>query len=172
MQIIKNTGYMWHRKYVNWQRGRQLIGLSESGKGKPENFADQSAIYALYDKEFRCIYVGQAGKGETKSLYDRLKDHAIRDYLFCRWERFSWWGFYSLENLKNNDYDSHFKIITDVNEVMNLFESLIIRINPPSLNMALGHLAGAEWFYQEAEFEEQKAEYDKLKKKYDSLKQK
>jgi len=72
MPIIQNTGHLWHKKYVNWQRGRQLVGVSESSPGKPVNFADQAAIYALYDKEFKCIYVGQVGSGETKGLYSRL----------------------------------------------------------------------------------------------------
>jgi hypothetical protein len=164
MPIIKSTGHFWHRRYVNWQNDRQLVGVSESSPGKPVNFEDQAAIYALYDKEFKCIYVGQAGSRETKGLYDRLKDHAIDDYLFCRWERFSWWGFYSLENLERQDYDKQFKISTDVNEIMDMVESMIIRVNPPTLNMALGKLTGVEWFYQEAEFEEQRAEYEQLRK--------
>ncbi len=172
MPIIKNTGYLWHRKYINWQSGRQLLGVSESHAGKPVNFADQAAIYALYDKDFKCIYVGQAGRGETKGLYDRLKDHALEDYLFCRWGRFSWWGFYSVENLEKQDYDKQFKINTNVNEIMDMVESLIIRVNPSTLNMALGKLKGVEWFYQEAEFEEQRAEYERLKKICSSIRKK
>jgi hypothetical protein len=172
MPIIKNTGHLWHRKYINWQNGNQLVGFSESKQGKAINFADQAAIYALYDKDFKCVYVGQAGSGETKGLYHRLRDHAIDDYLFCRWERLSWWGFYSVESLERHDYDKDFNLNTDVNEIMDVIESLIIRVNPPNLNMALGKLAGAEWFYQEAEFEEQRAEYEQLKKICGAMKHK
>ena len=35
MQIIKNVGYMWHRKYVNWQKGNELIGFLRSKRVKP-----------------------------------------------------------------------------------------------------------------------------------------
>ena len=34
MPIIKNIGYMWHRKYVNWEGTRELIGYPEIGKEK------------------------------------------------------------------------------------------------------------------------------------------
>ena len=83
MPIIKNTGHMWHRKYINWQKGDQLIGISESKPSRAVNFADQAAIYALYDIDFTCVYVGQAGSGETRGIYHRLRDHAINDYLSC-----------------------------------------------------------------------------------------
>jgi hypothetical protein len=172
MQIIKNAGYMWHRKYVNWQSGNELIGLPEAKQGKGVNFAAQTGIYALYDKIFRCVYVGQAGRGEIKGLYHRLKDHAISDHLFCRWERFSWYGFYSVKSLEKDNYNEEFKLETDINQIMDFAESLIIQINPPTLNMAGGCWSGVEWFYQEAEFEEQQAVYEQLKKICSSMKNK
>ena len=172
MPIIKNVGYMWHRKYVNWQKGNELIGFSEVKQGKAVNFADQAGIYALYDKDFKCVYVGQVGRGQIKGLYHRLKDHAISDYLFCRWERFSWFGFYSVKSLEQGYYSEEFKVNTDVNELMDVIESLIIRVNPPNLNMAGGGMGGAEWFYQEAEFEEQAAQHEQLNKICSSMKNK
>lgn len=164
MAIINNLGYMWHRKYVNWYSGSELIGVCEyppDKEGKPVNFADQAGIYVLYDKNFKCVYVGQAGGGRTQGLYHRLKEHAINDYLFCRWERFSWFGFGSVKGLEK-------EVNTNVNELMDFIESLIIFIVEPDLNMDRGFLAGdksgVKWFYQEAEYDEQKAEYEKLKK--------
>ncbi|MBM4147274.1 MAG: GIY-YIG nuclease family protein [Nitrospira sp.] len=172
MPIIKNAGYMWHRKYVDWQSGNELIGFPVEKADKCVNFANQAGIYALYDKDFRCVYVGQAGRGELKGLYHRLKDHAITDYLFCRWERFSWYGFYSEKCLEENSYDKEYKVNTEVNVVLDLVESLIIRVNPPNMNVAMGSLPGIKWFYQEAEFEEQAFEYEQLKKKFESMKKK
>ena len=62
--LIECAGFMWHRKYVDWSR-RQLLGVSEDGGSEAEiDFANQSAIYGLYDDSGHCIYVGQAGKGE------------------------------------------------------------------------------------------------------------
>jgi hypothetical protein len=176
--IIKNIGYMWHRKYINWESGSELIGYSETND-KKVNFAYQAGIYVLYDLNLNCIYVGQAGRGENTGLYDRLKAHATEDELFCMWERFSWFGFYSRETLqKSTDsaFLKEYKINTDVNEVMNLTESLIIHVQRPRFNKSIKYKfhekddKGIEWFYQKAEFEEQEAEFDRLKKICKSLK--
>jgi len=46
-----------------------------------KNFVEQSAIYGLYDAVNRCVYIGQAGRGDTSSVYDRLgayADEAVR----------------------------------------------------------------------------------------------
>jgi hypothetical protein len=171
MEIIKNIGYLWHRKYVNWQSGYELIGYPERGNCNPVNFADQTGIYALYDANFNCIYVGQTGRGED-GLYKRLQDHAMKGYLFCRWERFTWFGFYSTNALLKDSYDKEYKINTNVNELLNVIESLIIRANPPLENIKRGTLKGIEWFYQEAEFEEQQSEFQRLHKTCKSMKQK
>jgi hypothetical protein len=176
--IIKNMGYMWHRKYVNWQSGSELMGYSETDD-RQVNFAYQTGVYVLYDHNLSCIYVGQAGRGENTGLYHRLKTHATEDELFCIWERFSWFGFYSTEALeKGTDsvFLKEYKINTDVNEVMNLAESLIIHVQRPRFNKSIKYQFSEsdegeiEWFYQMAEFEEQKAEFDRLKKICKSLK--
>lgn len=174
MPIIKNIGYMWNRKYVNWENSRELIGYPEFGRAKEVNFANQAAIYVLYDLNFRPIYVGQVGKGDTKGLFDRLRDHT-HDELFCMWERFSWFGFYSVEALDQGQkgidkvFEDEYEIETNVNELMNVIESLIIRTCRPSFNKASGCLLhekvadDIEWYYQEAEWEEQETEFNRLK---------
>ncbi len=174
MPIIKNIGYLWHRKYVNWQSGRDLIGNPDGFPGTSVNFADQAGIYVLYDRNLQPIYIGQAGKGNSKGLYDRLKDHT-EDYLFCAWERFSWYGFYSrkvLEDVRTGKLDAfnaEYEIETNAEELVNVMESILIRICRPSFNMASGTLCDGrgnniiEWYYQEAEWEEQQEEFDKLK---------
>ena len=176
--MIKNIGYMWHRKYVNWQSGSELLGYSETDD-KEVNFAYQTGVYVLYDHNLSCIYVGQAGRGENTGLYHRLKTHAIEDELFCMWERFSWFGFYSREAfLKNASqaFDREFEIASNVNELMNFLESFLIRIHRPPFNKSVRHKFGEgetediEWFYQRAEFEEQEADFDRLKRICKSLK--
>jgi hypothetical protein len=170
MPIIKNMGYMWHRKYVNWEGGRKLFGSPEVGKGKDVNFADQAGIYVLYDRNLQPIYVGQTGSGKTIGLFDRLRDHT-HDELFCMWERFSWFGFYSVNTVEggvDKGFDDEFEIETDVNELMNIIETLIIRTCRPSFNKASGCLVSGtvvedvQWYYQEAEWEEQEAEFKRL----------
>jgi hypothetical protein len=175
--IIKNAGYMWHRKYINWDSGADIIGYSEVDD-KSVNFAYQAGIYLLYDHNFECVYVGQAGRGENTGLYHRLQQHVQDDYLFCVWERFSWFGFYSIEALqKGNDeaFNKEYKIHINVNKLMDVIESMIIRVHRPRFNYSLGSMPKGEkeerieWFYQKAEFEERKAEFKRLKEICKSL---
>ena len=76
------------------------------------------------------------------------------------WERFTWYGFYSIgtvESKSANAYEKEFKIKTDINELMNIIESMIIRTVIPKYNKSVGSLkkekesGGIEWFYQKAE---------------------
>jgi hypothetical protein len=175
--IIKNIGYMWHRKYVDWQHDYKLIGYPERGKERPVDFAYQAGIYVLYNHNADVLYVGQAGRGETTGLYHRLKDHT-NDELFCLWERFTWFGFYSVDVIENGSasaFNENIDVSTDVNELMNVIESLIIRVHRPPFNKSVGHIHGEkdknqiEWFYQKAEFDEREEEFEALKKKYKSL---
>ena len=159
---------MWHRKYIDWNN-RELIGYPEKlrsygkDRGKKEDFAEQAAVYALYNNNNECVYVGQAGKGEKSALFDRLKEHALDDELFCLWERFTWYGFYSVDALiKNTEkaYDDEFDVETDINELMNVMESLLIRTSLPRYNFSRGSLKKekgkgvVEWYYQLEEYED------------------
>ena len=97
------------------------------------------------------------------------------------WERFSWYGFYSVETVrknKNNAYENEFKekIPRDVNELMNVIESMIIRIHSPKFNKSVGSLkkdrnsGKIEWFYQKAETEDRVSEFNILRERCESLK--
>ena len=174
--IIKNIGYMWHRDYVDWKK-TSLIGYSEKSN-QIVDFAYQAGIYALYNRGAEVIYVGQAGRGDGNGLFHRLKTHALEDELFCMWERFTWYGFYSSEvvnKMENQAWDNEFKIETDVNVLMNVIESMIIRINIPRFNKSVGSLKGEkenndiEWFYQKAEIEDRESRLNILKERCASL---
>ena len=154
--IIKTAGYMWHRRHVDWGL-RRLVGLPEEGKGGEVNFADQSGIYGLYAANHECIYIGQAGKGESSGLYDRLKTHALEDHLFCFWERFTWFGFYSPEQLRKGNCDD--PIAEDVNlaEALDTMESVGIYLALPRFNRRYeSGFVGVSWYYQAAEYEQLK----------------
>lgn len=59
------------------------------------------------------------------------------------WERFSWYGFYSAATIKQDRdefYEDEYNINTDVNELMNVIESMIIRIHSPKYNKSIGSL--------------------------------
>jgi hypothetical protein len=150
--IIKNVGWMWHRRFINWNR-RKLIGFSSPGDRK-ENFANQSAIYALYNHCNSCVYIGLAGKKEQGALYDRMRTHAIDDRLFCSWERFSWFGFLSIQALHKQTWNDEWKITTDVEETMHVIEAVAIHVFRPNFNASWGNLRDVEWYYQKEEYQE------------------
>lgn len=156
--IIRNAGFMWHRQFVDWKK-RKLIGYPEKGNADAIDFADQAAIYGLYDRNNICVYIGQAGSGEKSGLYDRLKDHT-ENYLFCMWERFSWYGFYSEaifgieESLKARRFEAEYKKETNINEIMTTIETIAIHLMLPKHNRSMGmDIKEIEWYYQKEEFE-------------------
>ena len=154
--IIKTAGYMWHRKYVNWGK-RWLGGSPEKGEGDEENFADQSGVYGLYSENHECIYIGQAGKGESSGLFDRLKAHALEDHLFCFWERFTWFGFYLPDQLNNGNYDDPIAEAVNLAEALDTIESVGIYLALPRFNRRYETGFGAvSWYYQSTEYEELK----------------
>ena len=152
--LIKSAGYMWHRRHVDWGR-RRLTGLSEEGTGDEVDFADQSGIYGLYAANHECIYIGQAGRGDYSGLYDRLKTHAIEDHLFCFWERFTWFGFYSPVQLRNGKFDDPIAQAVTLTEALDTIESVGIYLALPRFNRRYGTgFGGVSWYYQAAEYEQ------------------
>lgn len=93
--LIRNYGLFWRRNDVFWGRQRNaghLLGRKvDEKKSEPVNFRDQVGLYALYDESCRLVYFGQAGRGKTQKLFDRLKNH-LNDSIADRWQRFSWFG--------------------------------------------------------------------------------
>jgi hypothetical protein len=148
---------MWNRNYVDWTK-RELRGHPETGAGAEENFAEQSAIYGLYDVNQTCVYIGQAGRGESSSLFDRLKTHALDDHLFCFWERFTWFGLYSAEQLKQNEWPGTLESAPSIETTLNNLESMATYLALPRFNRRFGSGFGhVAWFYQKAEYDAQRS---------------
>ena len=153
--LIKSAGYMWHRRHVDW-RQRRLTGLPEEGKGAEVDFADQAGIYGLYAANHECIYIGQTGRSES-GLYDRLKTHALDDHLFCFWERFTWFGFYSPVQLCNGTYDDPVAEAVTLVEALDTIETVGIYLALPRFNRRYETgFTGVSWYYQAAEYEQLK----------------
>lgn len=153
--MLKTAGFMWHRKYVDWYSSkRELLGQPEIGRGTQTNFADQSAIYGLYDASSTCVYIGQAGKGETSGLFERLKAHRFEDSLFCFWERFTWFGLYSADELNKQQFDYSPGNLS-LADALNNLESMATWLALPRFNRHYGSGFGhVEWYYQLAEYDE------------------
>jgi hypothetical protein len=153
--LIQSAGYMWHRRYVDWER-RRLAGLPEEGQGCEVNFADQSGIYGLYTANHECIYIGQTDRGAS-GLYDRLRTHALDDHLFCFWKRFTWFGFYSPAQLRNGTYDDPVAAAVTLAEALDTIESVGIYLALPRFNRRYENgFTKVSWYYQAAEYKQLK----------------
>lgn len=143
-KIINAFGIYWNRNLVHWKTTPDLLGIQQIGASEV-NFKDQIGIYLLHDSR-ETIYVGQAIE---QPLGQRLKNHTT-DRLGGRWDRFSWFGFYSV-NEKG-------KLLTDIKldniSIQNLgdiLEAILIESIEPRQNRKQGNLfLGLEYLQQEA----------------------
>ncbi|HEV2603074.1 MAG TPA: GIY-YIG nuclease family protein [Microvirga sp.] len=140
--LIRNYGLFWRRSVIApdgaWPRSGELLGLGvKKKKQKFVDFANQRGVYALYDDNFRLIYVGQAGRAKRR-LYSRLRAHTIGN-LADRWSRFSWFGLMGVGPEPNSD--GHFEledvpdeIPTDRTSILNHVEAVLIMAAEPMRN--------------------------------------
>lgn len=143
-RIINSFGIYWNRSLVHWNSYPDLLGKQQMGASEV-NFKDQVGIYLLHDGR-ETIYVGQAIE---QPLGKRLKNHTS-DRLSGRWDRFSWFGFYPI-----NDKG---KLITDIilddltfQNLGDLLEAVLIESMEPRQNRKQGNLfSGLEFLQQEA----------------------
>ena len=156
--IIKNFGMFWSRADVNWKT-MNLYGTQNIGPAMV-NFKDQRGIYLLHDAR-EVIYVGQAVK---QPISKRLADHC-RDRLNGRWDRFSWFGFYGVNEdgtlLQDDFQNTNFTI----ENLANAFEAILIEGLEPRQNRKAGNDFGFEFIQaQDPELEEDKAAFTLMKK--------
>jgi hypothetical protein len=131
--IIPNFGHFWRRSYIDWGGpGRKGHLRGYSGR-KEVDFRDQIAVYVLYDKNFVPVYVGQAGTGWTRRLFDRLRDHDA-DHVAISWDYFSCFGF--LRVGRNGRLEKSFPRRRKINfsAARDHIEGLVITAIGPRLN--------------------------------------
>lgn len=136
--IIKNFGMFWSRDDVNW-KNLNMWG-TQNGSTSKVNFKGQIGIYMLHDAR-EVVYVGQAVK---QSIAKRLSDHC-KDRLNGRWDRFSWFGFYGVNEkgeLITNDFDNN---VFTLENVANAFEAILIEGMEPRQNRKSGNEFGYEF---------------------------
>jgi len=151
--LIRNYGLFWRRdvledEHGQWTRNGELVGIGVRKKRQRQvDFANQRGVYALYDENFRLIYVGQAGRGERR-LYPRLWAHT-RNNLSERWSRFSWFGLLPVFDEPNEDgyYYLDNDYADDINithrDALNHLEAVLIMAGEPARN-AKGGVFGRE----------------------------
>ena len=134
--LIKNYGLFWKADHVFWGKPNvsgTLMGIpAKSRTFGNVDFREQTGIYVLY-RDFRIIYIGQAGHGDsTRKLFQRLKDHRS-DHLAGRWDSFSWFGLRKVTmrgELGAEASAHHMSKQTALNQI----EAILIHSSEPPLN--------------------------------------
>ena len=143
-KIINAFGIYWNRNLVYWKTTPDLLGIQQIGATEV-NFKDQIGIYLLHDSR-ETIYVGQA---IDQTLGQRLKNHTT-DRLGGRWDRFSWFGFYPVNETGKLNIDIKFKDLT-IQNLGDILEAVLIESIEPRQNRKQGNLFfGLEYLQQEA----------------------
>jgi hypothetical protein len=144
LKLVNAFGIFWNRNFVHWKSNPDLLGIQQIGATEV-NFKDQRGIYLLYDGR-EIIYVGQAIE---QTLGQRLKQHTS-DRLSGRWDRFSWFGFYSV-NDKGHLLDRKKFESLDIQVLADTLESILIESVEPRQNRKQGNtLSGMEYLQQES----------------------
>lgn len=142
-KIINAFGIYWNRNLVNWKTTPDLLGIQQIGASEV-NFKNQIGIYLLHDGR-ETIYVGQAME---QTLGQRIKHHTT-DRLSGRWDRFSWFGFYPVNDNGKLLTDIKLDNIT-VQSLGDILEAILIESIEPRQNRKQGNLFfGLEYLQQE-----------------------
>lgn len=143
-KIINAFGIYWNRNLVHWKTTPDLLGIQQIGASEV-NFKDQIGIYLLHDSR-ETIYIGQAIE---QPLGQRLKNHTT-DRLGGRWDRFSWFGFYPVNENGKLLTDIKLDSIT-VQNLGDILEAILIESIEPRQNRKQGNLFfGLEYLQLEA----------------------
>jgi hypothetical protein len=142
--IINAFGIYWNRNLVHWKTIPDLLGIQQIGASEI-NFKNQVGIYLLHDGR-ETIYVGQAIE---QPLGQRLKYHTT-DRMGGRWDRFSWFGFFPVNEDGNLITDIQLDNIT-VKNIGDLLEAILIESIEPRQNRKQGNLfSGNEYLQKES----------------------
>ncbi|CAH0281059.1 hypothetical protein SRABI27_03775 [Pedobacter sp. Bi27] len=156
LRVINAFGIYWSRQLVHWGSKPDLLGIQQLGATEV-NFKDQRGIYLLYDGR-EVIYAGQAIE---QTLGDRLRQH-LSDRLSGRWDRFSWFGFYAVDD-KGHLKDRKKFPDMDIQDMANILEAILIESLEPRQNRKQGNntLVGMEFLQKESP-EIKKRRYDEV----------
>ncbi len=129
--IVNALGMYWERNKVIWKAEPKLLGKQQQDS-KPVNFCNQVGIYFLHDSQ-GIVYVGRT---TDQSLGRRLQQHTV-DRLNGRWDRFSWFGIYPV------DEDGSLRTAVDVSKVgldvvISTLEAVLIEGLEPRQNRRRG----------------------------------
>lgn len=159
--LINAFGMYWARSGVNWTANPRILGQQQVGSAQVD-FREQHGVYMLHDGR-AVIYVGRT---TDQCLGARLKQHTI-DRLNGRWDRFSWFGVYSVA--ENGSLDSNGDTLYTLDMLIATMEALLIEGLEPPQNRKRGDDFRAVEFLQVEDPEIQK---NQIARWLDSMKSK
>ena len=122
--LINGFGMYWSRDSVLWNTNPKILGRQQVGSSAVD-FSNQHGVYLLHDGR-SVIYVGRT---TDQSLGSRLRHHTI-DRLNGRWDRFSWFGVYGIDEQGNLLIDDSTQF--DMSMLIVTMEALLIEgLEPP-----------------------------------------
>lgn len=159
--LINAFGMYWSRQNVYWITTPRILGQQQTGTTQVD-FCQQRGVYLLHDGH-SVVYVGRT---TDQPLGVRLRQH-INDRLNGRWDRFSWFGIYSVNEDGTLDVSDPGHISVD--SLIVTMEALLIEGLEPPQNRKRGDDFRAAEFLQLEDPEIQKSQIlalmDELKKK-------
>ena len=146
--MITHYGLFWSERDVFWGRQRnrgQLLGREKAPLGRrgaptraerenTTDYRDWVGVYCLYG-DGDLLYVGEAGLGGGRTLFERLKGHR-KGPMSGRWDRFSWFGRESSAGE------------CDIPEALGQLEAVAISIVNPGFNKQSGTFGQAVQVFQ------------------------
>jgi len=128
--LVNAFGMFWDRAKVQWETEPQILG--QQAGSKPVNFCEQRDVYLLHDSQ-GVLYVGRA---TDQSLGRRLQQHTS-DRHAGRWDRFSWFGVYPVEENGTLKTSADFSNV-DIDIVIATMEAVLIEGLEPRQNRKRG----------------------------------
>jgi hypothetical protein len=156
LATIRNFGHYWSRNLIDWgykgSAGSLLGARKVNAEESDADFRNQIGIYVLYDENREAVYVGQAGRGNSR-LFDRLRHHS-RGPMRERWASFSWFGFldigpdgYLIER-EDSAIPSHAHT-----DALDQFEAILLQVIEPRLAKRGPNWNGTTEYFQFVEEE-------------------
>ena len=159
--LINAFGMYWSRNNVLWTAVPKILGRQQPGSTAVD-FCNQKGVYLLHDGR-TVVYVGRT---TDQPLGVRLRQHIV-DRLNGRWDRFSWFGVYSVAD--DASLNTAATVTYDLTMLIVTMEALLIEGLEPPQNRKRGDDFRAVEFLQVEDPEIQKSQIvklmDELKKK-------
>lgn len=148
--LINAFGMYWSRNYVLWTTTPRILGQQQPGSTAVD-FCNQKGVYLLHDGR-TVVYVGRTTE---QPLGIRLRQH-ISDRLNGRWDRFSWFGVYSV--VDDASLNTGAAVAYDLSMLIVTMEALLIEGLEPPQNRKRGDDFRAVEFLQVEDPEIQKTQ--------------